>query len=35
MDTVRGRNSGPEFQIGVPERTWTDIDYLLGRDGVG
>jgi len=27
MDTVRGRKSGPEFRIGVPERTWTDIDY--------
>jgi len=27
MDTVQGRKSGPEFRIGVPERTWTDIDY--------
>jgi hypothetical protein len=27
MDTVQGRNSGPEFQIGVPEWMWTDIDY--------
>jgi hypothetical protein len=27
MDTVRGRKSGPEFRIGVPERMWMDIDY--------
>jgi len=27
MDTVRGRKSGPEFRIGVPERMRTDIDY--------
>jgi len=27
MDTVRGRKSGLEFQIGVPEQTRTDIDY--------
>jgi len=27
MDTVRGRESGPEFRIGVPERTRTDIGY--------
>jgi len=26
-DTVQGRNSGPEFRIGVSERTQTDIDY--------
>jgi hypothetical protein len=27
MDAVRGRNSGPEFWIGVQEQTQTDIDY--------
>jgi hypothetical protein len=27
MDAVQGRNSGPEFRIGVPERMQTDIDY--------
>jgi hypothetical protein len=27
MDAVRGRNSGLEFRIGVPEWTQTDIDY--------
>jgi hypothetical protein len=26
-DTVQGRNSGLEFQIGVLERTQIDIDY--------
>jgi len=36
-DAVQGRNSGLEFQIGVPEQTWTDIDYPwveteLGKD---
>jgi len=29
MDTVRGRKSGPEFRIGIPEQTQTDIDYPL------
>jgi hypothetical protein len=27
MNTVQGRKSGLEFQIGVPEWMWTDIDY--------
>jgi hypothetical protein len=27
MDTVRGRKSGPEFWIGVPEQMRMDIDY--------
>jgi len=37
MDTVQSRKSGMEFQIGVPERMQTDIDYPwveteLGKD---